>query len=113
MWAVRKTIHAEMNWQDGLHFIIEISIMDASLNQTLTKENRHDIWNEGHTYRNGRVGIRHIRQKLGREGLIRAYLIGNDSVSINDITDPRSVVSVWMKDGLLCELFVLPIIAEE
>ena len=27
-------------------------------------------------------------------------------------TDPISVVSVWMKDGLLCELFVLPIIAE-
>jgi hypothetical protein len=77
---LEKLCPLEMNRRDGLHFIIEVSVMDASFDQTLTKENRHDIWNEGNTYRNGRVGIRRIRQKLGRKGLIRAYLIGNDSV---------------------------------
>jgi len=74
-----------MNRRDGLHFIIEVSVMDASFDQMLTKENGHDIWNDSHTYRNGRVGIRRICQKLGRKGLVQAYLIGNDSVSIDDI----------------------------
>ena len=55
----------QMNWQDELHFIVKIGIVDTSLDQLLPQKNGHDCWNEGHTNRHSRLNPGRLRQNPG------------------------------------------------
>ena len=94
-----------MNWLDGLQFVTKITVMDSSLDQTLTKENGHAIWNKGHTNWHGCHGIGHVCQNLGGKGLLWANLIRNDVIGINDIHRSKicgvSVDERWFAVGII------------